>query len=102
LKAKLAAVFATQPRDHWAALFEGTDACVAPVLSMAEAPSHPHNIARNTFFKRDGVAQPAPAPRFSATPSEAGAPAPLRGEHTQSFLREAGFSEAEIAELTKE
>jgi len=72
------------------------------VLSMAEAPFHPHNVARSSFFERDGVTQPAPAPRFSATPAEAHAPAPLRGEHTKTFLREAGFAEAEIAELTKE
>ena len=101
LRVRIATAIATRGRDEWAEIFAGSDACVAPVLTMAEAPSHPHNLARNTFFERDGVAQPAPAPRFSATPSEARTPAPLRGEHTKSFLHEAGFSEAEIAELTK-
>ena len=67
---EIAAVVARQPRDHWATLFDGTDACVAPVLSMAEAPGHPHNRARGTFI--DGPAQPAPAPRFSASRVEVG------------------------------
>ncbi len=102
LRARIAAALLTRGRDEWAAIFEGSDACVAPVLSMAEAPAHPHNVARGTFFERDGVIQPAPAPRFSASPSGPGAPAALRGEHTQSFLREAGFSEAEIAALTED
>lgn len=100
LKAKLAAVFASQPRDHWAALFEGTDACVAPVLSMAEAPSHPHNVARRTFIERDGVVQSAPAPRFSATPGEAALPPPTRGEHTVEILSGLGFRAAEIASIS--
>jgi len=102
LRARIAATLLTRRRDDWGMIFDGTDACVAPVLSMAEAPAHPHNIARNTFFERDGVVQPAPAPRFSATPSAPGGPAALRGEHTRSFLGEAGFSEAEIAELTED
>ncbi len=97
LKAKLAAVFASQPRDHWAALFDGTDACVAPVLSMAEAPGHPHNVARGTFVERDGVVQSAPAPRFSGTPGEAGLPPPTRGEHTDEVLGALGYGAAEIA-----
>jgi alpha-methylacyl-CoA racemase len=101
LRARIATAIATRGRDEWAKIFAGSDACVAPVLSMAEAPLHPHNVARNSFFERDGVTQPAPAPRFSATPAEAPAPAPLRGEHSHSILREAGFSAAEIAELTE-
>ena len=68
LKSKLAAVFATRTQAEWARLFEGTDACVAPVLDMTEAPRHPHNQSRQTFFDLDGVVQPAPAPRFSRTP----------------------------------
>jgi alpha-methylacyl-CoA racemase len=99
LKAELTAIFLTRTRDDWAALFEGTDACVAPVLDMEEAPAHPHNAARGTFLARDGVVQPAPAPRFSRTPAEAGAPAPLRGEHTEAVLRDSGFTAAEIAAL---
>lgn len=61
--------FASRTRDEWAAHFEGSDACVAPVLSIAEAPAHPHNVARQTFTERDGTMQPMPAPRFSGTPA---------------------------------
>jgi len=96
LKARLTAIFLTRTRDDWAALLEGTDACVAPVLDMAEAPAHPHNAARGTFAVRDGVVQPAPAPRFSATPAAIGAPPPLRGEHTDAVLLDGGFTAAEI------
>lgn len=67
MEADFGACFATRPRDEWAALFAGTDACVSPVLSMAEAPAHPHNVARGSFIARGGISQPAPAPRFSAT-----------------------------------
>jgi alpha-methylacyl-CoA racemase len=69
LKAKLAAVIATKTRDEWAAIFAGSDACVSPVLSLAEAPVHPHNVARGTFVKVGEALQPGPAPRFSATPA---------------------------------
>ncbi len=99
LKAELAAVFRTRTRDDWAALFEGTDACVAPVLDLHEAPAHPHNKARGTFLQREGAVQPAPAPRFSRTPAEPGLPPPLRGEHTEQVLADWGFSAADIAAL---
>jgi len=99
LRARIAAALAARTRDDWAAIFDGSDACVAPVLSMAEAPAHPHNAARGTFFERDGVVQPAPAPRFSATPSAPGAPARLRGEDGRAVLQEAGFSAEEITAL---
>jgi alpha-methylacyl-CoA racemase len=69
LKIKLAAVMATRTQSEWMRLFENTDACVAPVLDMTEAPEHPHNVARRTFFELGGLMQPAPAPRFSRTPS---------------------------------
>lgn len=65
LRDRLSELFRTRPRDQWCALLEGSDACVAPVLSMAEAPAHPHNAARGTFIEADGLVQPAPAPRFS-------------------------------------
>ncbi len=65
----MADVFRTRTRDEWVAAFEGTDACVAPVLSPDEAPTHPHNVARGTFVEVDGVVQPAPVPRFSRTPA---------------------------------
>lgn len=99
LKAELAAVFRSRTRDDWAALFEGTDACVAPVLDLHEAPAHPHNKARGTFQQREGAVQPAPAPRFSRTPAEPGLPPPLRGEHTEQVLSDWGFSGADIAAL---
>ncbi|MEC3909577.1 CoA transferase [Sphingobium sp. CR2-8] len=70
-KAALAAAFATKTRDEWCALMEGTDVCFAPVLSMEEAPRHPHNVARGTFAEIGGVTLPAPVPRFSATPGAA-------------------------------
>ncbi|WEH14223.1 CaiB/BaiF CoA-transferase family protein [Streptomyces sp. VNUA24] len=69
LRATVAARFATRARDEWTAVFEGSDACVAPVLSLGEAPHHPHLAARGTFTDFGGITQPAPAPRFSATPT---------------------------------
>jgi len=92
-------VFATRSRDEWAAVFEGSDACVAPVLSLAEAPRHPHLAARRVFTEVDGVLQPRVAPRFSATP--AGDPVPQRsvGADTTAVLRACGFTEAEVADL---
>lgn len=98
-KALLAEAFRARPRDDWAALFEGSDACVAPVLSMAEAPRHPHNAARGAFVSVAGAVQPAPAPRFSRTPGCIAAPPPLRGEHGAEILAEFGFSAEEIAAL---
>ena len=68
-KARLEALFRTRTRDEWCALLEDSDACVAPVLSLAEAPAHPHNVARGTFMTVDGLVQPAPAPRFLGTPA---------------------------------
>jgi alpha-methylacyl-CoA racemase len=98
-KALLAAAFATKTRDEWAVIFATSDACVAPILSMEEAPHHPHNAARGSFVERDGAMQPAPAPRFSRTPGGLAAPPPLRGEHSREVLAEFGFSEAEINAL---
>jgi alpha-methylacyl-CoA racemase len=70
MRARFTAVFATRTRDEWASVFAGTDACVAPVLTPAEAPGHPHNRARSVFVDVDGVPQPAPAPRFARTPAD--------------------------------
>jgi alpha-methylacyl-CoA racemase len=78
LKEKLAAVLATRTRDAWCAVFEGSDACVAPVLDMDEAPLHAHNLSRNTFIEVNGIIQPAPAPRFSGTPAGQPTPAATR------------------------
>jgi alpha-methylacyl-CoA racemase len=71
LRAKLAKVFKSRTRENWCKIMEGTDICFAPVLTMAEAPKHPHMAARQVFIERHGVTQPAPAPRFSRTPSAA-------------------------------
>lgn len=98
-KAKIAELFRTRTRQEWCGILEGSDSCVAPVLNLSEAAAHPHNRARNTFVEIDGVTQPAPAPRFSATPSETGRRPPANGEHTHSVLRDAGLSAREIADL---
>jgi alpha-methylacyl-CoA racemase len=99
MKQRLAAVFKTRTRDEWCALMEGTDVCFAPVLSIAEAPHHHHARARAGYVDVDGVAQPAPAPRFSRTPAEVTSAAPRRGAHTDEILREHGFAAGEIAAL---
>lgn len=69
LKARMTALILTRTRDEWCAIMDGTDICFAPVLSLKEAPQHPHNVARSTFVEDGGMVQPAPAPRFSATPA---------------------------------
>jgi alpha-methylacyl-CoA racemase len=86
LRRVLAERFATRTRDEWAAVFAGSDACVAPVLSLREAPSDPHLAARGTFVEHHGVVQPAPAPRFSASPAHLTTPPALPGEHTKDVL----------------
>lgn len=91
--------FATQDRDHWQQVFDGTDACVAPVLGLTEAADHPHLRARGTFVDVDGVRQPAPAPRFSATPTGVPTSPPSRGAHTEEVLADLGYSPEEISEL---
>jgi alpha-methylacyl-CoA racemase len=96
LRAQLARVILQRNRDEWTVIFDGTDACVAPVLSMAEAPGHAHNVAREVFIHRFGVNQPAPAPRFSATPSSVRLPPPRIGQHTRDILSELSFSCADI------
>ena len=97
LRARLREAFRQKTRDEWCELLEGHDVCFAPVLSLAEAPAHPHNRARATFIERDGVMQPAPAPRFSRTPGSVGRRAPERGEGGAAALAEWGFDAAAIA-----
>jgi len=99
LRGKLAEVFRTRTRDAWCALLEGSDACFAPVMSMSEAPSHPHNLARGTFVTAGGVAQPAPAPRFDRTPTSLPPKAPRAGQHSAALLAESGFAQGDIAAL---
>jgi alpha-methylacyl-CoA racemase len=91
----LAATFKTRTRAQWCEVLEGTDACFAPVLDLDEAPRHPHNVARGTFVERDGVMQPAPAPRFSRTPSRI-------QSARQNVLADWNFSADEIAALQQQ
>ncbi len=98
-KERFAEVFRTRTRDEWCDLAEGRDVCLAPVLSMAEAPAHPHLRARGTFVEVDGIVQPAPAPRFSRTPGAIRrSPAPP-GAHTDEVLGDWAFSPGEVAAL---
>jgi alpha-methylacyl-CoA racemase len=91
--------FATRTREEWGDHFSGTDACVAPVLSMTEAPGHEHNVARGTFVEIDGVIQPGPTPRFSVTKAEIAGPSVAPGTHTDEVAASAGFSSDEIGKL---
>ncbi|KQX50898.1 MULTISPECIES: CaiB/BaiF CoA-transferase family protein [unclassified Streptomyces] len=88
LREAVAARFRSRTREEWTAVFDGSDACVAPVLSLREAPSHPHLVARGTFTERDGIAQPAPAPRFSATPGTLRTGPALPGADTAAVARD--------------
>jgi alpha-methylacyl-CoA racemase len=99
LKEKIARVLKSKTRDAWDKVMEGTDVCYAPVLSLAEAPNHPHNKARATFIELDGVVQPAPAPRFSRTKPEVQGAAPTAGQHNDEILGDWGFSGGDIAAL---
>lgn len=92
LKAKIADVIKTKTRDEWCDIMEGTDVCFAPVLSMAEAPNHAHNKARETFVEVEGIVQPAPAPRFSKTPGAVQRPPAASGEHRAEILADWGLT----------
>jgi alpha-methylacyl-CoA racemase len=99
MKQRFAALFRTRTRAQWCELLEGTDACVAPVLSLAEAPAHPHNAHRRTFVEAFGVTQPAPAPRFSRTPGTL-RPSPARaGEDGAAGLSRWGLGPDELERL---
>lgn len=99
LREKLAAVIKTMSRDDWCAIMDATDVCFAPVLTMDEAPKHAHNAARQTFVEVAGVTQPAPAPRFSATPGAIQGPPPKIGAHNEEALADWGFSDDAVAAL---
>jgi alpha-methylacyl-CoA racemase len=99
LRGKLEEIFKTRSRDEWCKLLEGSDACFAPVLSMAEAPHHPHNVARQSFVEVDGVMQPAPAPRFSRTPLDRPTAPQEVGRGTRTTLADWGIPTERIAAL---
>ncbi|NYT61600.1 CoA transferase [Alcaligenaceae bacterium] len=96
MKADIASKLKTRTQAEWAAIFDGTDACVAPVLSMNEAPKHAHNMARKTFIEIDGVVQPAPAPRFSATPTATPTPPAPSNQDVPAALAAWGMDGKEI------
>jgi alpha-methylacyl-CoA racemase len=99
MKERFAALFAGRTRAEWEAVFEGSDACVAPVLSIPEATVHPHNVHRGTFTEVAGVVQPAPAPRFQGTPGAIRRPPPHPGQHADEALAEWGFGDDQVAKL---
>ncbi len=90
-KEKIEAIFKTKTRDEWCAIMEGTDVCFAPVLDFIEAQQHPHNVERNTYIELDGIAQPAPTPRFSRTVSEVQFGSRAAGEDTEQVLSDWGI-----------
>ena len=96
---KLATVIAAKTRDEWCDIMGATDVCFGPVLTLDEAPRHAHNVARQTFVEIDGVVQPAPAPRFSATPGVIAGPPPAIGAHNCTALESWGFSAGDIGAL---
>jgi alpha-methylacyl-CoA racemase len=96
---KLAAIFGSKPRDHWAAFFEGSGACVTPVLSIEEAERHPAARERNSCVDIDGITQYAPSPRFSRTPGKIGASPKDASRHDPGALRAWGLSPREIDDL---
>jgi alpha-methylacyl-CoA racemase len=98
-KARLVEIFKSKSRADWCEIMEGTDVCFAPVLSMAEAIEHPHNVARGTFVEIDGVAQPAPAPRFSRTATATPTPPVTAGHDNAEALADWGFGADEITAL---
>ena len=99
---ELEKVFKTKTRDEWCKIMEGTDVCFAPVLSVFEAPAHPHNVHRGTFIELDGVVQPSPSPRFSRTAAEVSHAARAPGEDSNEVLSGIGFAEDELRSLREE
>ncbi len=99
MKKRFTELFASRTRAEWEKVFEGSDACVAPVLSLSEAPEHPHNRLRGTFTEVAGVVQPAPAPRFTGTPGGIRRPPPNPGEHGDEALTDWGLDPDQITAL---
>jgi alpha-methylacyl-CoA racemase len=98
-KERLEAIFKKKTRDEWCEIMEGSDVCFAPVLSMSEAPNHPHNVHRETFVERQGLLQPSPAPRFGRSKPELDRPPSHAGQHSTEVLESYGFAAAEIERL---
>ena len=94
MKQRFSAIFASKTRAEWTEIFEHRDACVTPILNMGEAPEHAQARHRHAFFEAAGVSQPAPAPRFSGTPSEPSTVSPTAGEHTTAVLDALGYDAA--------
>ena len=101
MKARLAEIFRGKTQAQWCELMEGTDVCFAPVLNFVEAPDYPANVARQTYIEVDGVTQPAPAPRFSRTPSEVRNGGSDAGADTRAVLADMGFAEHELTTLVE-
>jgi alpha-methylacyl-CoA racemase len=101
IRSRLSELFATATRDEWVSRFSAADACVAPVLSLAEAPTDPHNHSRQVFTAARGFAEPGPAPRFDRSPAAPAGAAPYPGEHTRAVLASAGYEEMAIQALER-
>jgi len=99
MKERLAQVFKTKTRAQWTEIFDGTDACVGPILELTEVTQHPHNQVRELLIEIEGTLQPAPAPRLSRTPGFVSGPGKPRGSHTREVLEELGYTSAEVDEF---
>lgn len=99
LKVRISELFKTKTRDEWCAIMEHSDVCFAPVLSLDEAPRHPHNVERDTFVEVAGILQPAPSPRFSRTVAQIQGPPAHPGQDTDRILADAGYDSDDIAKL---
>ena len=99
-KEHIAAIFRTKTQEEWEKIFHDSDACVTPVQGLKEAPQHPHNVARESFFMNEkGELEPSPAPHLSEAPSQKATHSPVIGENSREILAELGFGEPDINEL---
>ena len=99
LKERISAIFKTRTRDEWCEIMDATDVCFAPVLTLAEAPEHPHNQHREVFTELSGVIQPNPSPRFSRTEATIQSPPAHPGQHTDEVLRSVGYDDDDVVKL---
>ena len=104
MRERFTEIFSTKTRQEWCEIFDGTDACVTPVLSLSEATEHPHNVANDVFLQNsDGTHEPAPAPKLARTPGRPNdTRQPRPGEHTSEALQECGYSQDSIDELQRD